>query len=95
MNQSNVASSSQQLYIRCNVCLQALLDQQDTGALQGVGRSKEEDGDSMQWYRVAQLLGSKYDRIDPVQALPLLPLQVNCRPFFAMPLPQPHLVSVS
>ena len=53
------------------------MEQQDTGALQGAGRSEEEEGDSLQWQRVAQLVGGKYDRIDPVQALPLLPLQVN------------------
>lgn len=58
-------------------CVQALLEQQDTESLQGAGRSEEEEGDSLQWQRVAQLLGGKYDRIDPVQALPLLPLQVN------------------
>lgn len=55
-----------------------MLEQQDTeDALQGAGRGDEEEGDSLQWQRVAQLLGGKYDRIDPVQALPLLPLQVN------------------
>ena len=29
------------------------------------------------WHHIAQLLGRKHDRIDPVQALPLLPLPVT------------------
>lgn len=71
------------------MCVQVLLEQQDTGALQGAGRSEEEEGNSLQWQRVAQLLGGKYDRIDPAQALPLLPLQViyrRCQDALALPL---------
>ena len=54
-----------------------MLEQRDTDTLQRADRREEEEGSTLQWQRVAQLLGCKYDRIDPVQALPLLPLQVN------------------
>ena len=87
LSQSNVTNLSQWLSIPCNVCVQALLEQQESCALQGAGRSEEEEGDSLQWQRVAQLLGSKYDRIDPVQALSLLPLQVSWAPVASKPWP--------
>lgn len=71
-----------------------MLEQQDTeDALQRTGRSDEEEGDSLQWRRVAQLLGGKYDRIDPVQALPLLPLQVNYGAVATMKLALPVVLS--
>ena len=68
--------------------MQTLLHQQDTDALQGAqaaGSNEEEEGDSVAWQRVGQLLGCKCDRIDPVQALALLPLQVNTRAVATMP----------
>ena len=59
--------------------LQALLQQAEAGFSEAAG--KKEDGQkasqmSARWQEVAQLLGRKHDRIDSVQALPLLPLQV-------------------
>ena len=38
--------------------------------------SRDEDGSNSRWHKVAHLLGRKYDRIDPVRALQLMPLQV-------------------
>ena len=60
--------------------LQALLQQDEAGFSEAGGQS--EDGQkasqmSARWQEVAQLLGRKHDRIDSVQALPLLPLQVS------------------
>ena len=45
-----------------------------------------EHGEDGRWQKVAQLLGRKYDRLDPVQALPLLPLQVLLQHFPCMQL---------
>ncbi len=60
--------------------LQALLQQDEAGFSEAAGQT--EDGQkasqiSARWQEVAQLLGRKHDRIDSVQALPLLPLQVS------------------
>ncbi len=60
--------------------LQALLQQDEVGLSEAGEQS--EDGQkasqmSARWQQVAQLLGCKHDRIDSVQALPLLPLQVS------------------
>lgn len=57
--------------------MQAVLEQKD---LDGVPASRDagrREGVSLEWQRVAELLGRKYDRIDAVQALSLLPLQVT------------------
>ena len=58
--------------------MQALLEQPE-GDMPAAGplTIRDEDGNDMRWHKVAQLLGRKYDRIDPVQALQLLPLQVS------------------
>ena len=56
------------------LCMQALLEQQDTD---DAVQASQQGGVALEWQRVAELLGRKYDRIDAVQALPLLPLQVN------------------
>lgn len=58
--------------------MQALLEQQDTDdAVQAAQDAGSHAGVSLEWQRVAELLGRKCDRIDAVQALPLLPLQVS------------------
>lgn len=60
--------------------LQALLEQSEASpsdAAEHSGSGVEAAAVSPGWQEVAQLLGRKHDRIDPVQALPLLPLQVT------------------
>ena len=70
------------------MCTQALLEQQDTD---GAVQAAQHGGVALEWQRVAELLGRKYDRIDAVQALPLLPLQVNLQGYrhHCTPLPLP------
>ena len=55
--------------------LQALLEQSEAAPSAAQGVEDASAGD-VGWQGVAQLLGRKHDRVDPVQALPLLPLQV-------------------
>ncbi len=60
--------------------LQALLQQNEAAFSEAAGQSgdgQEASQMSARWQEVAQLLGRKHDRIDSVQALPLLPLQVS------------------
>ena len=61
------------------VWLQALLEQGEAGpsGQAPAGEGPDEAGGPAGWREVAHLLASKHDRIDSVQALPLLPLQVT------------------
>lgn len=69
--------------------MQAILDGDESAAMH---ESSQQAGSEQQerWQQVASLLGRKHDRIDPVQALPLLPTQVS-RHFLVFPLHVPPL----
>lgn len=56
--------------------MQALLEADNEAAHDAAlvaGQHAEPEG----WHQVASLLGRKHDRVDPVQALPLLPSEVS------------------
>ncbi|KAL0024599.1 hypothetical protein WJX77_001647 [Trebouxia sp. C0004] len=57
--------------------IQALLEQDEAAGQNKDGQKASQI--SAMWQEVAQLLGRKHDRIDSVQALPLLPLQMPLR----------------
>lgn len=56
-------------------CMQAFLEAENDAA-PVAGQHAEHEG----WHQAASLLGRKHDRVDPVQALPLLPSQVSHDP---------------
>ena len=69
--------------------MQAILDGDESATMH---ESSQQAGTEQQerWQQVASLLGRKHDRIDPVQALPILPTQVR-RHFLVFPLQLPPL----